>query len=260
MNAALLMFALLAEPSTLATATPEGPQPADKEEVSKTRSRPRRRDLPRRDLNGTWQVRGGLGEIPVLAGSFKPAIDFGYHFNDYVYVGGMIQFQDRLERNGESWNAARIGFEGLRYSRERTGVRVFAGTRLRPHRFSPYLSAGVLFNGTDAETMRFDDRSRTIGEGTYTGSITIEQRRPYGIRPAVGLGYSLELKRGLSLGLEFTGAWFFKPATPDVEISLQGTSLSQEDEAALRGRITQVFADNWHNRYHFFLITVGYTF
>lgn len=214
----------------------------------------------RPNLDGRWQFRAGVGEIPVLAGSFKLALELGYHFNDYLYLGGIIQLRDQLERNRESWNAERIGLQGLRDSREQTGVRVFLGSRLRPHRYAPYLAAGLIFNGSDREAMRFDAREREIGLGRYTGDFTILQRRPFAIRPAVGLGYSVELARGLSLGVEFTGAWFFRAPTPEVEMLANGFSLVPSDKTVLVERIEKVFADNWHNRYHLFLLSAGYTF
>ena len=165
-------------------------------------------------LDGVWAFTFGFGEIPFLAGSFKPSVSFGYHFNRFIYVGTIVQLSDVLERGDASFNAVNAGLDGLVDTRETTGPRVFLGTRLRPHRYSPYLSLGAIFNGTDIETIYYDNRTRNVGGETVNGTLEVEQARPFGIRPAFGLGYSYTFSNGLVLDVEFTGAWLFKPADP----------------------------------------------
>ena len=208
-------------------------------------------------LDGVWAVAIGFGEIPFLAGSFKPSVSFGYHFNRFIYVGTIVQMADVLERGDASFNAVNAGLDGLLDTRETTGPRVFLGTRLRPHRYSPYLSLGAVFNATDIETIYYDHRPRDVGGETINGSLEVEQARPFGIRPAFGLGYSYTFSNGIVLDVEFTGAWLFKPADP--EIRVRSTSpLSKEAEDAIRAQFLSAYEDNFHNRYHLFNIAVGY--
>lgn len=208
-------------------------------------------------LNGVWAIQVGFGEIPFLAGSFKPSVSLGYHFNEYLYIGYTAQFRDVLERGTESFNAVDTGLGGVERTREETGVRSLLAVRARPHRYSPYLALGLLFNGSDREVMHFDSRERTIGAQNYEGMVVLEQTRPWAIRPAVGLGYSYTFDEGFSLGVEMAGAFFLPAPTPELAVGGEAL-LSQADEAALKSRISKKFKDNFHNRYHLFQMTAGY--
>lgn len=208
-------------------------------------------------LSGVMEVSVGFGEIPFLSGSFKPSVSIGYHVNEYLYVGWTVQLRDVLERGTESFNAVDTGLGGVEATREETGVRSLLSVRLRPHRLSPFVSLGVLFNGSDTEVMRFDARERRIGDGTYDGAIVMEQTRPFGIRPAIGLGYQYTFDSGLSLSMELAGAFFLPPPDPVIRIE-SSASMSEADLAALHDRTASVFADNFHNRYHLFQLGAGY--
>lgn len=212
---------------------------------------------PVENLDGAWSFTVGFGEIPFLAGSFKPSVSFGYHINRFIYVGTIVQLPDFLERGDESFNATNAEVDGLLATRERTGPRVFLGARFRPHRYSPYLAIGGIFNGTDTETMDFDARARTLGDGTVDGRLTVELSRPFGIRPAFGLGYGFTFDNGLVLNLEFTGAWLFPPPDPDIRIESE-SPLSPAARQELHDRFRKAYDDNFHNRYHLFNISVGY--
>ena len=207
-------------------------------------------------LDGVWSVTFGFGEIPFLAGSLKPSAGFGYHFNRFIYIGTIVQLEDFIERGDESFNAVNANVDGLLSTRERTGPRMFVGARLRPHRYSPYLSLGAVFNGTDSETMAFDDRTRSIDELSYTGAFDVEVARPFGIRPAFGLGYEYTFDGGIVLNIEFSGAWLFKPAAPRIRIL--GADLPEDVRQRLLGRFRKAYDDNFHNRYHLFNLGVGY--
>jgi hypothetical protein len=194
-------------------------------------------------LRGVWTVALGFGEIPVLANSFKLSVSTGYHFNDYVYLGGILQFPDVIERGSESFNARNLGLGGLSATRERTGVRALLHTRARPHRYAPFLSAGILVNGADAETMYFE-------------GVTVIQTRSSAVRPAVGIGYEVTFKRGITASIEFVGAFFLKPRRPGVEVTADGMS---DDRRATIVQVAQdTFSQNFHNRYHLFNMAIGY--
>lgn len=233
----IITLTLLLTAGTAAAQSPDDPSIAD-------------------DLRGTWTIKVGFGEIPFLAGSFKPSIAIGHHFNDYVSLAWTVQLRDELERDGESFNAQNLELGGLRSSRERTGVRSLLAARFRPHRYSPFLSVGVLFNGTDTETMQFDSQSRRIGEGTYDGALTVVQRRRWAIRPSIGVGYAVTFANHVTLEIELAGAFFMKPTRPIVDV--EGQPLAEADRRALEDRADDAFSGNFHNRYHMFQLAAGY--
>ena len=208
-------------------------------------------------LKNTWSFEVGFGEIPFLSGSFKPSVSFGYHFNQYIYVGWIVQLRDILERGTESYNAQNTGLGHIKGTREVTGIRSLFGARIRPHRYAPYLSLGMLFNGSDREEMRFGNATRTIGNDTYDGAITVIQTRPYAIRPAIGVGYGVQFKNGVSFSAEMTGAFFFSAPTPEIQIQHEA-ELAFSDETRFITQMKKEFKGNFHNRYHLFNIGAGY--
>ncbi|MEQ8281046.1 MAG: outer membrane beta-barrel protein [Deltaproteobacteria bacterium] len=208
-------------------------------------------------LDGVWQVGLNFGELP-FGGSFKLGFDVGYHFNDLVYVGFTYQIADDIQRDGSSFNANAVGFGGLLESSEEVGQRAYLQTRIRPHRLSPYVSLGVVFNDRDTETMRFDARSRQIGSSTYDGAVTLVQSRPAGLRPAIGLGYAYAFDFGLSIHAEWSGWWMFGAPSPQIDV--QGVALSDADRRALVARLTDEFQSSPFNTYHVFQLGAGYVF
>ena len=149
-------------------------------------------------LAGAWTVGIGFGEIPFLAGSFKPSVSLGYHVSDHVYVGGIVQLRDVLERGTESFNAVNTGLGGIESTREETGARALIHARLRPHRYSPFLSVGAVFNASDREVMVFDDRRRDHWQRVLRRCHHARADPPWGIRPAVGFGYGYTFDSGSS--------------------------------------------------------------
>jgi len=205
----------------------------------------------------TWSIEVGFGEIPFLSGSFKPSVSFGYHVNQYFYVGWTVQLHDILERGNESFNAKNTGLGQIESTREVTGIRSLIGIRLRPHRFAPHLSAGMLFSGSDREVMHFADATRIIGSNTYHGSVTVVQTRPYAIRPAAGIGWGIQLRNGFSFSAEMTGAFFLRPGAPDIQV-IHEQQLLSADRAVFSAQLKSEFQKNFHNRYHLFNIGAGY--
>ena len=162
-----------------------------------------------------WEVGLSFGEIPIMAGSFKPGVSFGHHVNDYIYVGGIYQIVDHIARNEDSFDAAGLGFENLLSSRERVAPRSLLHIRLRPHRLAPFVSIGMVTNGTDVETVEFGHASHQIGDNLYEGPITVKMARPRAIRPALGLGYQYSFKNRLTVSTEWSFDWFNPvPPTP----------------------------------------------
>jgi len=209
------------------------------------------------ELDNAFMVGVQLGELP-WGGSFKPGLSVGYYFNELVYVGGPFQVGDSIERNGSSFNVENTGLDGLSRSSEEVAPRGFLGVRLRPYRYTPFASLGMVYNGADTETMVFDQRSRRIGDGSYDSSVKIRQTRPAAFRPAFGLGYSYEFNFGLQRSTAWSG-WLFENPTPELEID-SSAALSASDEAALREHINDGFGSTITNKYHIFHIGAGYVF
>ena len=210
----------------------------------------------RHSIDKSWTVGIEFGEIP-MRGSFKPGLSIGYHFNDFIYIGAVYQIRDKIERNGSSFNAQAIALDGLMSSSEKVGQRGYLQARIRPHRLAPYASIGFVFNDRDTETIRFDDRQRTIGGVNRSGEIIITQSRPSGLRPAFGLGYSYTLPTGIELFTEWSGWWMFGAPKPEVDIA--GQDISESSIRVLKENIIKEFQSSPFNTYHVFQIGVGYT-
>lgn len=207
-------------------------------------------------LNGRWHVGLEFGEIPIQ-GSFKPGLSVGYHFNAFLYAGVVYQIRDHIQRDGRSFNAKAIALDGLIGSSENVGQRAYAQMRLRPHRLAPYVSLGVVFNDCDTETIEFDARNRIIAGQSVDGVLEIVQKRPRGIRPALGLGYSYTLDSGFEIFTEWSGWWVNDAPTPVIEFS--GAQMHTTVQDHLRGHIVESFKSSIFNIYHVFQIGVGYT-
>lgn len=206
-----------------------------------------------------WQIGFTFGEIPILSGSFKPGITFGYHFNQYLTAEFTYQLKDYLQRDEESFNAVNIGFDGLISSKETTGERIFLGLRYKPTDWSPYLTAGFVVNMDDIETINYDNRERFIGDNIYNGNIEIVQKRETGVAPAVGLGYQYDFENGISLNTSFGMAFFNQIPTAKVNIKTESNILGS-DLNKLYNKIDDEYKSNFHNRYHIFNIGIAYKF
>ncbi len=211
------------------------------------------------EFDNTWQLGLTFGEIPILAGSFKPGVTIGYHFNENLMAEFTFQLKDYIQRDDESFNAQNIGLEGLNESKETTGERIFLGFRYKPYKWSPYLTAGLVYNNEDVETMTFDSRERIIGENNYNTDIKIIQKRESGIAPAFGLGYQYDFDNNISLNTSFAMAFLTDIVEPDVVIN-SDEQISENDLNALKEKIKNVYKDNFHNRYHIFNLGVIYKF
>ncbi|MEM9325202.1 MAG: hypothetical protein AAGA85_06090 [Bacteroidota bacterium] len=206
-----------------------------------------------------WEIGISFGEIPIMAGSFKPGISFGYHFNDYLYVGGIYQIVDHIARNGNSFDAAGLGFENLKSSKERVAPRSMLQARLRPHRLAPFVSVGLITNGTDVETVEFGHANHQIGDHTYEGPITVNIARSGAVRPAIGFGYHYAFKNGIVVSTEWSFDWFHPVPAPKLEFD-PSFEVNPDDLATKEAEITEAFQSNFHNRYHIFHLGLGYKF
>ena len=212
---------------------------------------------PARAADGRWQLGLSFGEIPVLAGSFKPGITVGYRLDDTLFLGLELQAADHLQRDGSSFNARNTGLDGLVSSTERTGMRAFLGLRYRPWRDAPHLALGLVMNGEDREVMDFDARPRVIGGAATDGALRIVQTRGRGVGLAVGLGYALSLGGPVSLDTGLAMALLGDVPTPRVQFAGAG---APEGEAAdaFRAALERAYAGNIHNRYHLFTLGLSY--
>ena len=214
---------------------------------------------PDSEFDNTWQLGLTFGEIPILAGSFKPGLTVGYHFNENLMAEFTFQLKDYIQRDDESFNAQNIGLEGLNESKETTGERIFFGFRYKPFDWSPYLSAGFVYNVEDVETMTFDSRERIIGENTYSTNVNIKQKRESGFAPAFGFGYQYDFENNISINTSFAMAFLTDIVEPGVEIN-SDDQISENDLNVLKEKIINVYDDNFHNRYHIFNLGISYRF
>ncbi len=213
----------------------------------------------RQKNNQVWEIGFTFGEIPILAGSFKPGISVGYHLNEHLNFNIVYQLTDNIQRNDESFNAESTGLAGLLSSKETTGQRMLISVRYKPVDWSPYIIAGFVYNNDDVETMKFDQRLRGIGEGNYNSNITIKQARKSGFEPAVGFGYQYDFDNGISLNTSIAAAVFSGISKPKTEIE-SSAPLSGEDKNFLNQKIWDAYKSNFHNHYHIFNIGVSYRF
>ena len=211
------------------------------------------------NMKNYWQIGVGFGEIPFMSKSFKPSITVGYYLHDKIYVGAIYQFVDNIERNQESFDAQSIGFEGLESSKERVAQRALLHCRITPVKYGPFISFGLVFNGSDTETMQFDDRNRQIGQNMYDGEITVKLTRKSAFRPAIGLGYEYVFKNNISLNTEWTFNVFHPIPSPVIEAT-SDYSISENDSVEFNNHLSKEFKSNFHNRYHIFQIGVAYNF
>ncbi|MCB2198352.1 porin family protein [bacterium] len=207
---------------------------------------------------GRWEMGLTFGEIPIMAKSFKPGFTVGYLLNEKVRVRLVVQSEDHLQRDGSSFNAQNTGLDGLLRSKERTGMRFFFGVDYRLASWSPYLSAGVVVNGTDIERMLFDNRQRQIGDGSYNSAMKIVQTRRSGWGPALGIGYDIKLNDRLDLNAGIAMALLGDTPIPDIEIV--GESILSGDKKVLRNQILDKYKTNSHNNYHIFNLGLSYRF
>ncbi|NJO88130.1 MAG: hypothetical protein HC831_03555 [Chloroflexia bacterium] len=207
------------------------------------------------ELKDYWQLGLGLGELPVK-GSFKPSITIGYHFNNKLYAGFIYQLNDKIQRNGTSFNMQSAELDGLVSSKESVARRFMMHVKYTPVWHGPYLSFGFVFNGKDTETMLFDSRYRELSGEDYNGSIEIRQTRPKGWGLALGLGYQYNFRNGFSAGFEWTPAWGQYP-TPLYEFG--GSSyLSDPVKSKLQKKMDDGFKSSVTNVYKVFHIGLVY--
>ncbi len=209
------------------------------------------------DFDPRWEIGLSFGEIPVLAGSFKPGLLLGYRFSEQFSLVGCLQMKDYLQRDGSSFNARNTGLGGLLSSKETTGARALLAARYRPVEWAPYLQAGFVWNGEDIETMRFDARERQVGTSVYDGELSLVQSRSAGFGPAFGLGYAFELGSRLRLDTGIAAALMTPISDPRVAIR-SARELEAPDQEALVERIRDAYRGNFHNRYHVFTLGLSY--
>lgn len=183
----------------------------------------------------------------------------GYKFNQYIYVGAIYQFVDNIQRDGESFDAQSIGFDGLVSSKERVGQRAFLHARITPIQYGPFISVGIVMNDNDKEVIQFDARNRKIGNNSYDGEVTISLTRKHAIRPALGVGYEYIFDNTIGLNVEWTFNVFHPVPLPLIETQSIFT-IADEDATILKQRLSKEFTGNFHNRYHIFHIGATYNF
>ncbi len=206
------------------------------------------------DLDGRWTVALELGELP-LHGSFKLGVSAGYQWNEHAWFGLAWQMPDEIRRGGSSFNAEATGLEGLVGTQEEVGQRAYLHARIRPHRYAPHLSVGLVYNARDTEIMRYDDRVRTADGTEASGSVTIRSSRRSAVRPALGAGYAWTSPEGITVFAEWSGWWLRGAPQPEVAITAAGADPAFVDE--VDRRLREHFTSSVFNTWHIFQMGVG---
>ena len=211
--------------------------------------------------DGRWSIGLEIGELP-MAGSFKVGVSAGYHVNEYMWFGVAYQIGDSIHRNTSSFNARSADLEGLVSSSESVGQRAYLQARLRPHRWSPFLSVGLVFNDRDTETTVFEPLARDVDGHEATGPLALRVSRPPGLRPALGLGYEWTSSGGVSAFVEWAGWWLRDAPNPDIGITSSDLGdlgpADTEFELAVDRRVRDHFRSSVFNTYHIFQLGVAY--
>ncbi len=199
----------------------------------------------------------GFGEIPALSKSSKPSIGFGYR-KDLLEFGLIHQFEDRLQRDEESYNAD-FGMNGLESAREETGTRSMFQVKLFPNTEWFYFTLAAIESGGDLERIIFKEMSRQIGDNTYQTDVKVSIKRSGALSPAIGAGFKLPITKSMLLKIDITMDWFNEVPIPEITID-SGTPLLKADKEALSNQILENYLANFHNRYHAFNIGVQFIF
>ena len=193
-------------------------------------------------MAGVWSIALGFGEIPVLANSAKVSVSAGYHFNNYVYLGRDCpvprchRARQRIVQCAEPRARRSSGHSGAN-RRPRASAHTSAATSLQSVSLRVCSSTGP-----------------TVKRCTSTG-WSLSRADPGPVNPAVGLGYEVTFRPGITVSLELTGAFFLKPRKPAVNVVSKG--MDEARRAAIAQSAEDSFGRNFHNRYHLFNMAVG---
>jgi len=185
-------------------------------------------------------------------------LSVGYHFSELIYVGATRQFGVAGNRfHGRNWMGGSGDGHGMHDQNDEDGLygqrgvaddqfeygdRTGIEVRFSPERFGVYLALGVLILEPDQEQVVWDERSRIVGQGSYTTGLTADIEGKRATVPAVGAGINHVFQGGLSLGAGFLYG-VEKPDPPSVRVSATNSTVSQSDLDRLEARIRRDFND-----------------
>lgn len=189
-------------------------------------------------------------QIQVSAFS-RPQINVGYHFNDVVYLGGMIRAA-YISESEESY-----GIKGMDSDSSEVVEAYRLGTEIRfsPFKLGFYLALGAIYTGEDEIRNSYDKRSQKIGNNTYNTEIDLNVKRKPAYGTAYGLGFIHIFDSGFSLG----GGTLWSQVKPDLEIDVtsKDETISASDLSALKGDIEEIEKENTVD---LFYLSIGYNF
>lgn len=207
--------------------------------------------------SGEMQLFAGFGEIPFSSDSFKPAVGLSYR-RSFWELGVSHQFEDRLRRDGESFNAD-FGQLGLTSATEKTGSRSMLQLKIFPGIEWFYVTAGLMHSDGDVERIAFSLQPRSIGMNTYDTSLIVGIERRSAVRPVAGFGFRVAITKKLQWTTDFSMDWFGGVPSPEIRIAA-AAAIEPSDSAALEQRIRENYENNFHNRYHVFSTGLQYRF
>ncbi len=189
-------------------------------------------------------------------------VSLGYHFTDTIYLGisSLNAYSEKAVANSRTSlkHYTDPVPDGLEYDLYEEQARTL--TEIRLSFWGPFfVSFGKLDTNTAVtETLRFDKRSRTIGNGTYTADMTVKiSRDPISI-PMYGLGVNWQARNGLSLGLATLMPWSSSSYEPSGSVTV--TSSESTVTAADLEAEAETYSESYQLNATILQLAVGYNF
>ncbi len=170
--------------------------------------------------------------------------NLGFHFNEYIYFG-LIQSNSFTYSSSPNWgetytrhmneqNAWVAGQPGLREVTTHSATSRAAELRLTPWAAGLYFSIGALQRQAESVELRFDQRSRLIGQNTYNTGFTANLAFQDYAAPSVGMGLNHVFENGISFGIGMlAGLGPSRKATVTLNDFTPATTVSAADQAVL---------------------------
>ncbi len=189
-------------------------------------------------------------------------VSLGYHFTDTIYLGfsSLGAYSEKAVAGDRTTlkHYTDPAADGLEYDLYEEQARTI--TEVRLSFWGPFFFSVGKMDTANAvtETLRFDKRSRTIGNTSYTADMTVKiSRDPISI-PMYGLGVNWQARNGLSLGLTTLVPWTSSAYEPSgsVTVTSSETSVTDADKEAE----AEKYAETYQLNASIIQFAVGYNF
>ncbi len=150
----------------------------------------------------------------------------GYFLTEKLYLGvtssAFVDWDNGRERGHSDkkyYDDEKIyGQKGGDVDDSSVAAKHIATVRYMPWNLGVFFSAGILLDGKEDYTVKFNEQERELNGNTYTTGLeaTVEYKQV--VVPTIGFGYNHIFENGISLSFELSGA-LADPQTPDVEVA-----------------------------------------